>query len=396
MKSRREQRESEADSLPDITPELLAELAAIWRHEDNIDQPCRDVLMMATQGYVDAMNPYFESIKTANDDWWQGWNFLLGIFQTLYSVCSDPDNDQYTSIPDLLRIKEIQARFNLDQDLSDWDKMMEEYMDKLDAIRESIMAVQDKINLIKTTTDWRILKALDDIVAVKEEVTQSAPKSGFLAFFRPKTKSKSAELPTIQPDPLPNSDVWKALQEKLLAKFNVEFADKTNAYNDFADQAPRRPDKYRKEWNLIRAKIFHHGLSASRCQTKAVMLHCLRFYLFSLKIYSVIYGESPLSTGVNNRKPPIKKIMDDKDIQAEKTMAKIKLIYQQFFQGMNALMNQLYCLQPDRYEFKDYLGKFNHLPDSDKNAILMGTASEEVLSKIFLVEVSDRKPVISP
>lgn len=394
MKSRRNKRISEADDLPDITPELLAELEAIWRHDDNIDQPYCDVLIKAVQGYFDAMNPYFETIKTTKADWWRGWSLMMEIVQMLYLATSDPANNQYYSIPDILRIKEIQARMNLDQDESDWLAMMDEYTTRLDKIREEIVAVQDKINLINTTKDWAVLKGLDKTTEAKPTPV-STSKPSFWSFFIPKSQ-RTTVVEVKTSDPLPASEEWQSMQARLLAQYNQELANKSSMYNDFAETSPKKPSYYRSEWNQVRAKIFHHQLEAARCQTKDVMLQCLRLYVLAFRIYFVIYNENPLTDTNKPHSEPIKKILDKQDMQAEHTMAKIKLIYQKFFQGMDALMKQLYCKTPDRCDFSEYLNKFNHLSsEAERSAVLAGHASEEVLQQIFSVDDSTPKQLPS-
>lgn len=374
MKSRK--RDSQADDLPDITVELMDELNEMWRIDEMLDDLPIEVLIKAVQTHFDAINPYFDAIKDAKVNWYTGWGKLRDLVEELDVASKDIDNTTFRSVPDQLRLQEVNARMNLDKDNSDWKILQDQYHDEFERRREELVDLEQRIATIKVATDIDVLKSLD---YVKERPVVRAANSCinfFSSFFYVTEVPVEVE-----------SELLEVKRERLLKFYQELKASREISLNEFGDQAPKKPDRYRSEWNLIRAKIFYHQIYFNRRQSQAVMLQCMRLYVLAFRIYYMIYGESPLANTRAQQavaKIKIAPITDEADECAMKTIAKIKPLFRQLFLGMDSLMKTFYCMRPDRFEFSDYLDKFNHIQSSAiRDAILAGDKSEVTLQYLF-------------
>jgi hypothetical protein len=175
----------------------------------------------------------------------------------------------------------------------------------------------------------------------------------------------------------------KSIRDRLLIEYNDNLTFKTNSLNEFCERAPLKPVKYRQAWNDIKARIVHDQLEFNRCQTKEVMLQCVRLYVTVLRSFHLIYGENPLAAvkrPLNAQHNSMTKISDED----EKTVGKAKELFKQMIVGMNNQLYHYYCLQPNRCDFTQYLDNFNRIADASiRDAILAGDKDDDLLAQLF-------------
>ena len=176
---------------------------------------------------------------------------------------------------------------------------------------------------------------------------------------------------------------FQDLRAKLITQYNDEIKFKTDLLNIFGESAPKKSDNYRREWNEIKGKIMHDQIDFYRCQSKDVMLHCIRLYTLAFRTYYLIYGENPVADALSSLDADSRKTEKNYDEQ-DKLVLKAKDCFKQLVRGMKSNMSMFYCLQPDRCEFNKYLDHYvNIRSNEERDAILAGKATEEMLEKVF-------------
>ena len=390
-------KDNEADDLPDITPELTERLRSLWSLEDVFEEQPARMLVDAVTEYRNALNPYMETLSVTKLEWFQCWQRIYTIILDLANAVDSDRSDRFYSIPEALLMREKLASGNLGKADSDLEEARQVYVTEFDRRREELVALQAKIKEIENAKDTVTLDKLDtSITSVQrlrnqQAVAKSECLSSFFSFFSCCQRSVDAPpAAAVATNTTPqDQQVLQTKREKLLADYKHELTFKTDLLNEFGDRAPTRTDNYQTDLNEIKARIFHDKIDFYRCQSKDIMLHCLRLYVLSFRIYYLLYGEDPLLDPKKlafQPKPKIKQLRDDVDIQRDQTLLKSKELFRQMMRGMKSHLNSFYCLQPDpdRCSFTNYLDNYTRIPkEEERDAILSGLATEEVLEKVF-------------
>lgn len=377
-------KDSEADDLPDITPELMAKLNALWGLEDAVEDRPIHVLVRAVREHLDAINPYIEILKDDQRSWYECWQFLYKIAQNLDHAAEEQMNIRFYSVPESLRLMELRARSNLGKDETEWEKAKIEYTIEFDKRREKIVELAAKVKEIADAKDLTALIKYDVSLREPPVVQQPAKrKPGCLSFLYVLFAPKQAPQPSTTEKTNTDEQSFQNLREKLLKRYQDELTFQTNNLNEFGEAAPKKSDKYSSEWKEIKAKILHNQIDFYRDQSKEVMLHCIRLYTLAVRTYYLIYGENPVAdakTFPMNDQKRIKQILDDQD----KLVNKAKDCFKQMIKGLKSHLGLFYCLQPDRCEFSKYLSNYVNIPQQEaRDAILAGNAPEEIMEKVF-------------
>jgi hypothetical protein len=342
----------------------------------------------AVRAHLDNINPYFEVMKDYQRTWFECWQFLYKIAQNLDHASEEFANQRFYSVPESFRLQELRARMNLGKADIEHQKAVNEFTNELDKRSAELADLQKKLKEITEAQDLAALAKYDMANAVKPSASvknTSSPKPGccalFFSIFAP--KKQQVQPVTVVDRSQQDAQNFQDLRAKLITDYNFQIQHKTGLYNDYGDNGPRRSDKYRSEWNEIKAKILHNQIDFYRAQSKEVMLHCLRLYVLAIRTYYIVYGENPVA---DEKKSSVldasrtKHVYDDQD----KIVLKAKDLFKQMVKGMKSHMSLLYCLQPDRYEFSKYLDNYNNIQSQeDRDAVLAGKAGDDVLEKVF-------------
>ncbi len=377
-------KDSEADDLPDITPELMAKLNALWGLEDAVEDRPIHVLVRAVREHLDAINPYIEILKDYQRSWFECWQFMYKIAQNLDQAAEEQLNIKFYSVPESLRMLELRARANLGKDNTEWENAKLEYTIEFDKRRNKLVALEAKV---KEITDAKDLTALIkyDVNLHEEPAAKKTPsrKPGCLSFLYVLFTPKKPVQPPVDVKAKQDEQSFQNLREKLLKRYQDELEFQTNNLNEFGEAAPKKSDKYSSEWKEIKAKILHHQIDFYRGQSKDVMLHCIRLYTLAIRTFYLIYGENPIADAKEQamfEQKRIKQIYDDQD----KLVMKAKECFKQMIKGLKSHLSLFYCLQPDRCEFTKYLSNYANIPkQEDRDAILAGKAEDDILEKVF-------------
>jgi hypothetical protein len=378
-------RDSQDDDLPDITPELMQRLDAMWNMENVYEERPMREFVNAVREHLDAINPYLEILKENEKSWYECWRFLYKIAQELDYASELSANDKFYFMPESLRQEELSARLNLANADAEWDVVKNDYIMDVEKLREDIVKITNKLKDISSAKDLYILQMLDVTkpAIAGAQSTGGGCISNFFALFGGKRASQSAIVTPVLVKPEDSVAKIIALRERLLREQNAELEAKNNELNKLAGAEPPRKDQYRNDWNAIKAKIMHDQIESYRCQTKGVMLHSIRLYVLAIRTYFLIYGENPLAkvkTSLSEAKQPIRKISGNSDV----TAGKAKALFRQMVRGMKSNLSLFYCLQPDRCYFNEYLENYNRISDTEqRDAILAGIEIEESLNRIF-------------
>lgn len=381
-------RDSEADDLPDITPELMEKLKLMWNIENAVEERPIRVLVDAVRAHLDNINPYFDIMKDTQRTWFECWQFLYKIAQNLDNASESYANLRFYSVPEALRLQELRARMNLGKADTEHQAAVVEFTNELDKRLAEINDLQRKLQEITDAKDMAALSKYEMVYGIKPAASvksASMPKPGCCALifslFAPKNRQAQ---PVVTVDRAQqDAQDFQDLRAKLITDYNYQIQHKTGLYNDYGDNGPTKSDKYRSEWNEIKAKILHNQIDFYRAQSKEVMLHCLRLYVLAIRTYYLVYGENPVAD--ENKTSTIdagraNHVYDDHD----KIVLKAKELFKQMVKGMKGHLSLLYCLQPDRCEFMQYLDNYNNIKSQeDRDAIIAGKAADEVLEKVF-------------
>jgi len=381
-------RDPEADNLPDITPELLIKLNSLWNLEDIAEDRPVSVLIRAVREHLDAINPYIEMLKDDQRSWFECWGFLYKIAQNLDQAAEDRANMRFYSVPEDLRMKELRSRMNLGKADTEWEAAKAEYTNEFDKRLKVITALEADVKAISEAKNISDLQKYNVSLIARRQVEENGghevPKRTFCAciyslFFRKPSSSAINQVEAVQNQ---NQD-FQDLRAKLITQYNDEIKFKTDLLNIFGETAPKKSDNYRREWNEIKGKIMHDQIDFYRCQSKEVMLHCIRLYSLAFRTYYLIYGENPVadtSKTFDTDSKKVEKIYDEQD----KLVFKAKDCFKQLVRGMKNNMSMFYCLQPDRCEFNKYLDNYVNIRSAEeRDAILAGNATKGMLEKVF-------------
>lgn len=377
--SKKFKRDSEADDLPDITPALMKDLKSKWVMEDALD--CHPVSQMVNtvRQHLDTINPYIEVVRHQQQAWHEAWLRVYSVAEQLDHAVDDAVENRYYSVPEELKIKELQAHSNLGRADSEWEEAKLQYSIEIDKRNNEILEIQNTIKLITETKDLGVLSKYD--VRAANESAKASKHGKFTSLFS--AFGYHPVKPVVTDKVAADEEKLKCLRDRLLLEYNDNLIFKANNLKEYADNAPVKPTKYRHEWNAVKAQILHHQLEFYRCQSKEVMLNCIRLYMVASRAYELIYGERPLvdqKKRATESSSMITKIQDEDD----KIVAKAKDMFKQLMSGMNNQLSSYYCLQPNRCEFVQYRDNFNRIPSADvRDAILAGTADDDMLAAIF-------------
>lgn len=379
-------RDNEADDLPDITPELMAKLNALWGLEETAEERPIHVLVRAVREHLDAINPYIEVLKDYQRSWYECWQFLYKIAQSLDHAAEEHMNARFYSVPESLRLMELRARANLGKDEADWEKAKLEYTIEYDKRREKLVALEAQIKEIEEAKDLTSLIKYDiNFHEPSKSAAQKIPskKPGCLSFLYVLFAPKKPQQPVVDEKAKQDEQSFQALKEKLLKRYKDEATFQTNNLNEFGDVAPRKSNKYSMEWKEIKAKILHNQIDFYRGQSKTVMLHSIRLYTLAVRTFYLIYGENPVAdikeiAALEQKR--IKPIVEDQD----KLVLKAKDCFKQMVKGLKSHLSLFYCLQPDRCDFTTYLTNYTKISSqADRDAILADKATDAMLEKVF-------------
>lgn len=378
MNSQR-RRDSEADDLPDITPELMKKLDTMW-DDDAHDQPVQ-CLVIALRGHMDSINPYMETLRDSNRAWYECWKFLYQIAQQLDLALQNESGKKYYSIPEKLKLEEMRARLDLGKTETDWAAAKERHFDKLDQIQREIRDLEAKLKSVKEADDLVTLTKyeLNPGDFVKPTLTSRKPGcfSAFSTLFARKPRR-----PVVKTEEKQDPAEVQSVRDRLIREYEDQIRAKTNLYNVAGENIPAKPEKYRDAWNMAKAKMLHVKIDYYRCQSKEVMLHCLRLYILAFRTFYLIYGENPL---VDTEQPiPVTMAVSVLKDGSDNPVLKAKALFRQMVRGLKCQFGKYYCLQPDRHEFTRYLDHYNSIHQAEmRDAILAGVADEKMLEKVF-------------
>lgn len=374
----------DADDLPDITPELSTKLADLWDGDEvDEDRPVR-TLIAAVRGHLDAINPYVEILKDSQRSWYECWRFLYKIALSLDNASEQSKFDRLYAAPESLHLEEVRARMNLGLADIEWEDAKRQYTDEIDKRSAEIADINTKIKEVTEATEMATLAKYNQKPATKKSQAAASSKAtcwtSFLAFFAPKTRVPAQGLQAATG--AEDATEFQAMRERLLKELNSELVFKSKNLEEYSERAPTKTTKYRETYNEVKARLLHDKIEYYRCQSKDVMLHCIRLYVLAFRTYYLIYGESPFADGKANStaEPRIKQIYDEQD----KLVLKAKDLFKQMVKGLKVQMSSFYCLQPDRCDFNKYLDNYNNIPKpEDRDAILSGKASDEMIERVF-------------
>ena len=384
---KKHRKDSESDDLPDITPKLMSRLNAIWKMADAPEEEPIKVVIEGVREHLDAINPYLEVLKNHERGWYNCWRFLYKIAEELDTVTAESVGVRFYVVPEDLRMQELRARMNLGKDEVDFKNAEEVYMTELDKRREKLVLLGSQIEEITAAQDIEALKKYDNSYAQQNIVSGSnhAKLTGCLlslySFFSCKRNVLAVNAASVAASPEEASQAFESMRARLLTEYNEDLRLETGMYNDFGDRAPTRSGNYRSVWNESKAKIYYDRLEYHRCQSKGVMLQCIRLYVLAFRTYYLIYGDNPLAdrqardTVAQKR---IRKIYDDQD----QVVFKVQDLFRQLIKGLKSEFSKFYCLQPCRREFSVYLDNYNSIPKAeDRDAVLAGKGVED--SSVF-------------
>ncbi len=358
-------RNSEADDLPDITERDINRLKLLWKPDVTQEEHPVRLVLKAVHQHLDMINPYFNALKDNQPTWYNAWRNLYKIAQDLSSALESYRVTRFYSAPEELTLAAARANSNLYKADVELELKKMRYSAEIDKRQSEINDIQAKIKIITEAKNSDVLNRYDTN-------KHSAPKGkpGCMAVFF--SLFRSAPSAPVQQD----DDKLKSLRDRLLLEYNDNLVFKTNSLQDFADKAPVKTDHYQNELDSVMAALAHHKAEFFRCQSRDIMLHCLRLYASASFLFNKVYGEKMQST----IKTQIPALRDEDD----KIAGKAKALFLQLIEGMHSGFYEFYCLQPSRYEFSQFLQNFMKIKSREtQETILNGTAKEEVLQLIF-------------
>lgn len=384
----------EADDCPDITPEDVKRLKQLFLMDDVSRVNPLDVLINAMIKYHDAIDPYINVLKEHKQDVFDLWQYLYKIILELDNAADILKQERFYVMDESLRVQEQLAMENLPKDEAETKKVQDEHMDDLDRRREEISMLGKKMEEIKNAKTLEELNKFDNNPAtvIRANVKTTQPPKPLdcwatLFSFFPCSQQEPAA-PAVSVNPIQDARELSETRARLLKNYQDEINFKEQNYNE--RMIPRPQTKYLSELNGIKAKIFYEQVKYFRCQSKEVMLICLRLYVLAFRTYYLAYGEDALAedkTTPSANKKKIAPLRDNEDknlIKAEQVVIKAKELFRQMVRDLRMHLNTYYCRQPDRVYFTDYLDNYVHIASSDeRDAILAGRGTDEMIEHVF-------------
>jgi hypothetical protein len=373
--TRRKVRGSEADDLPDITPQLLTDLQSHWKTDDVLEEPPARRLASAVREHMDVIKPYIDAVKEQEEEW---GNNLLGIYQiaqTLEFSAEAYNSERTYSVPSELKIREIQANMDLGKIDGEWETAKLDYAVEIDKRQAELVAIKKKMQDIHEAKDVATLLKLQWVP--DHLLNKPDPKSSslFSSWFGQHKKD-------VSPTPV-SEEQLENLRAGLLKEHQDYYIFKNNSLTEYLEQAPTKPVKYRRILNEVKAEIIYDQIKFLRRLDLPTMLNCVRLYVLAFRTYYQIYHENPFSLSTANKmaeKPKIALILNEADL----TVLKAKSAFQQLVNGMRDQLENFYCLQPCRCDFNYYLDNFNNIQDvAVRDAILCGKQDDTMLENVF-------------
>ena len=368
-KPRSIKRVSDADDLPDITERDINRLKLLWLPDVTQEEYPMRLLLKCIQQHLDMINPYFNALKDTQPTWYNGWRNLHKITQALSATLEVYKGMRFYAAPEDLTLAAAKANSNLHKADVEWELEKMQYSAEIDKRQKEIADIQANIKIISESNNFEVLNRYD----VRKQPGPKA-KPGCFSIFS--SLFRRAPAGTQQQD----DAKLKLLRDRLLLEYNDNLIFKTNSLREFSEVPPAKTDHYQYELDHVMAELAHHKAEFYRCQSRDVMLHCLRIYLIASRLFDQVYSQNDDKLAPYNHKTATLKVREDD----YKIAGKAKALFQQLIEGMYSGFYEFYCMQPSRYEFSQYLQNFNqiHMKETQE-MILNGNASEEVLQLIF-------------
>jgi hypothetical protein len=109
------------------------------------------------------------------------------------------------------------------------------------------------------------------------------------------------------------------------------------------------------------------------------MLHCVRLYALTVRVYFKIYNDNPVQ---GPKEGQVEKVFNEN----EKGILNAKELFRQMVRGMKSHLNDYYCEQEqsDRCEFSYYMNNYQeNLSEDEQDSLIAGKASAKVIDKLF-------------
>lgn len=361
-------RETDADDKPDLPANYLKELEILWFIDSKSDEKPIARFLNAWRQHVDVIYPYFEDCEQFHQDWYERMNKIYQVMKEMEDSVMLAKDRRFYSIPHFLEQKEINARLALSQNDAQYLAATRHYPEEIDRRQAEILETERIIKLIESTADKEVIAKIKRPALPNNE--KPVKVTGLSSLFSRKSKR---EAPT---------------RDELLAEYKQNLAHQMRSLEIFRNDAPAKPTKYSEEYLEALADIKFHWLDFYSCQTKEVMLQCVRAYVLAYTTYYQVYLEYPNEEDrdiIHLHDRRIQQIQDDQMLSEDERFArKAKACFKQMLEGMKSNLLLFYCQQPDRRDFIRYLDNFKKIPDNKvRAAIIAGNDDPTIIDKVF-------------
>lgn len=398
---------TEADGIPDITPQDMLVLNELWNASLNGEiLPSQAFIQAFTRHYA-VLKPYMGKLEASHDDWVAYWTLIYRSLLDLKVASARYDMHRHYSEPfylhwnrerakgDMLNVQNAYALAQEDfYSEIEWRNTEISYMYKL---IEAVQSAEDFDAIQKVQQERRRLEnaGLEARKVSRFVATSQAAKDGalptrretffskFMSFFPCLQKNKDdVELPKAAATPEQKAEQLKKVKDDLITLYNAQIEGMQAEEDSISLKIPG--DEYKRKYEKAEDESLHHRLLASREQGKEVMYHCLRLYALSVRLYYMMYGENPVDLSLD-RKEPVKSSNRPIYDSSAVIISKVQDMFRQMIRGAKSNLDLFYCLQPDKVFFQDYFANFNEMQNSDDRlSFLRGDNKPEVLDKVFV------------
>ncbi len=361
-------RDTESDDKPDLPANYLKELEVLWFIDSKSEEKPIARFLNALRQHMDAIYPYFEDTEKCHKDWYERINKLYQVMKEIEDSIMLVKDRRFYSIPHLLEQKEINARLAVSQNEAKYLLATRHYPDEIDRRQTEIQETERIIKLIESTADKDVLAQIKR--PVNPALDKSTKVTGLASLFSRKSKKETLT------------------RDELLAEYQQNLLYQKKSLELFRNNAPAKQLHFAEDHLEALADIKFHWLDFYSCQSKEVMLQCIRAYVLAYSTYYQIYLEYPNEEDRDIIHPYDRRIQQIQDEQLlsedERFAKKAKVCFKQMLDGMKSNLLLFYCQQPNRRDFIKYLDNFKKIPDNKvRAAIIAGNDDPTIIDKVF-------------